>query len=120
MPEEPKTNSLKELDAKLRAARENGDAVGQKGTKSKPVADGSLSVALKTGVEFVSAVAVGVAIGLLLDHWLQTKPWLMIVFFLLGSAAGFLNIFRSVGGYGYAAGYDAKTAETNEKDEGSD
>ena len=42
-----------------------------------------LGMALKVGVEFVSAVGVGVAIGLLLDYWLETKPWLMIVFFLL-------------------------------------
>ena len=37
--------------------------------------------------------SVGVAIGLLLDNWLETKPWLMIVFFLLGSAAGFFEYF---------------------------
>ena len=46
-------------------------------------------MALKVGVEFVSAVGVGVAIGLLLDYWLETKPWLMIVFSSWEARQGF-------------------------------
>jgi ATP synthase protein I len=30
---------------------------------------------------------------------------MLVVFFFLGSAAGFLNVYRAVSGYGYAAGY---------------
>jgi ATP synthase protein I len=40
------------------------------------------------GVEFVGAVLVSAFIGWLLDRWLGTKPWLMILFLLLGFAAG--------------------------------
>lgn len=40
------------------------------------------------GIEFVGAVIVGAIIGLLLDKWLNTAPWLMIVFLVLGFAAG--------------------------------
>ncbi|MBR0553665.1 AtpZ/AtpI family protein [Stakelama marina] len=40
------------------------------------------------GIEFVGAVIVGAVIGLLLDKWLNTAPWLMIVFLALGFAAG--------------------------------
>jgi ATP synthase protein I len=111
MSEEPPTSSLKELDAKLKAARGHHSANDQKNDESKAEADNGLGIALKVGVEFVSAVGVGVAIGLLLDFWLETKPWLMLVFFILGSAAGFLNIFRVMSGFGYAAGYDAKSLE---------
>ena len=109
MSEEPPTSSLKELDAKLKVARGHLHANDPKNNESK--AGNGLGVALKIGVEFVSAVGVGVAIGLFLDYWLETKPWLMLVFFILGSAAGFLNIFRVMSGFGYAAGYDAKSAE---------
>lgn len=111
MSEEPPTSSLKELDAKLKAARGQRHANDAKNSGSKAEAGQGLGMALKIGVEFVSAVGVGVAIGLLLDYWLETKPWLMIVFFLMGSAAGFLNIFRTMSGFGYAAGYDAKIAK---------
>lgn len=44
--------------------------------------------------DFVSGVIVGVGVGLTFDHFLSTKPWGLIVFFLLGSAAGFRNIMR--------------------------
>jgi ATP synthase protein I len=37
---------------------------------------------------------VGVAIGFFLDRWLGTWPWLFLVFFVLGSVAGVLNVYR--------------------------
>ena len=117
MSEERPSPSLEELDAKLKAARGQREA---KGGGSKAEAGSGLGMALKVGVEFVSAVGIGVAIGLLLDYWLETKPWLMIVFFLLGSAAGFLNIFRTMSGYGYAAGYNAKYADKKSDRTGSE
>ena len=117
MSKERPSPSLEELDAKLKAARGQREA---KNGGSKAEAGSGLGMALKVGVEFVSAVGVGVAIGLLLDYWLETKPWLMIVFFLLGSAAGFLNIFRAMSGYGYAAGYSAKDGEKKPESKGSE
>ena len=50
--------------------------------------------AFKLGTELVSAVAVGTIIGFILDNWFDTKPWLMIFFFFLGSAAGILNVIK--------------------------
>lgn len=120
MSEEPPTSSLKELDTKLKAARGYHHANDPKNDESKAEAGNGLGIALKIGVEFVSAVGVGVAIGLFLDYLLETKPWLMVVFFILGSAAGFLNIFRVMSGFGYAAGYDAKSAEKKSDRSGSE
>ena len=51
--------------------------------------------AFKLGTEFVSAVAVGTIIGFILDSWFDTKPWLIIIFFFLGTAAGILNVIRT-------------------------
>ena len=51
--------------------------------------------AFKLGTELVSAVAVGTIIGFLLDSWFDTKPWLIIIFFFLGAAAGILNVIRT-------------------------
>ena len=53
-----------------------------------------LGSAFKLGTELVSAVAVGTIIGFILDNWFDTKPWLMIFFFFLGSAAGILNVIK--------------------------
>jgi len=51
--------------------------------------------AFKLGTELVSAVAVGTIIGFILDNWFDTKPWLIIIFFFLGAAAGILNVIRT-------------------------
>ena len=51
--------------------------------------------AFKLGTELVAAVADGTIIGFLLDTWFDTKPWLIIIFFFLGAAAGMLNVIRT-------------------------
>ena len=117
MSEERSFPSLEELDAKLKAARGQRDAISTKGGGSKAEAGSGLGMALKVGVEFVSAVGVGVAIGLLLDYWLETKPWLMIVFFLLGSAAGFKYFPHDE--RIWMAGYSAKGGEKKPEGKGS-
>ena len=47
--------------------------------------------------EFVAGVVVGAGIGWLIDRWLGVSPWGLIVFLLLGFAAGVLNVMRSAG-----------------------
>ena len=54
-----------------------------------------IGFALKLGTELVAAVVVGTIIGFILDSWFDTKPWLIIIFFFLGTAAGMLNVFRT-------------------------
>ena len=51
--------------------------------------------AFKLGSELVASVAVGTIIGFILDSWFDTKPWLIIIFFFLGTAAGILNVIRT-------------------------
>ena len=51
--------------------------------------------AFKLGTELVAAVAVGTIIGFILDGWFDTKPWLIIIFFFLGAAAGMLNVIKA-------------------------
>ena len=51
--------------------------------------------AFKLGTELVAAVSVGTIIGFILDNWFDTKPWLIIIFFFLGTAAGILNVIRT-------------------------
>ncbi len=49
---------------------------------------------MKVMVEIVAAMAVGLGIGILIDNYFDTRPFFIIVFFLLGSAAGIMNVFR--------------------------
>ena len=47
--------------------------------------------------ELVAGVLVGAGIGWLIDRSLGVSPWGLIVFLLLGFAAGVLNVMRSAG-----------------------
>src|SRR5690606_38099712 len=79
-------SDLDDLGAKLRAAlTRHGDKPG----RAKSTSDKSgLSIAFRIGVELVAALAIGVGIGWALDRWLGSSPWLLILFFVFGAAAG--------------------------------
>ena len=53
-----------------------------------------LSFGFRIGVEIVAAIIVGTVIGIFVDKYLGTKPFGLIIFFILGSLAGFLNVYR--------------------------
>ncbi len=103
MPADPPGQSKKDFDARLRAARaKRAERVaGPVGGSRKS----GLGFAFRIGTELVAGVVVGVAIGLGLDYWLETRPWFMILFFFLGAGAGMLNVYRTVTGIGHAVGY---------------
>ena len=92
---------LERLDGRLRHAREQ--TLWQ--NAARPASMPGLGQALRTGIELVSALAVGVGIGFLLDKWLDTAPWFLVVFFFLGAGAGILNVYRAASGIGLAPGY---------------
>ena len=48
------------------------------------------------GFAMVISTLLGFALGLYLDGVLGTTPWLMILFLLLGVAAGFKNIYAAI------------------------
>jgi len=45
------------------------------------------------GLTLVFATVIGLFIGLKLDAWLGTSPWLTAVFLMIGIIAGFRNLF---------------------------
>lgn len=113
MSEERPPGSLKDLDERIRDARERRASKAKSGPLER---SSGLSLALRIGVELVAALIVGVAIGLGLDKWLDTAPWFLLLFFLLGAAAGILNVFRTMSGYGYAPGYRKEAKENARQD----
>jgi ATP synthase protein I len=63
-----------------------------------PASDPSaIARGFRLSVELVAGVLVGAGIGWLLDWWLGISPLGMIVFLLLGFAAGVLNVMRAAG-----------------------
>jgi ATP synthase protein I len=86
------------FEERLRAARSRqglgtlpaaeGDDPGQSATAQ------AWRIGLRVGIELVSALVVAVAIGWGLDRLLGTRPALLMVFILVGGAAGVLNVWR--------------------------
>jgi ATP synthase protein I len=52
---------------------------------------------LRLSTELVAGVLVGAVLGWFLDRALGISPWGLIVFVLLGFAAGVLNVARTAG-----------------------
>ena len=79
--------NLKSLKKKIQEAKEKIE---------EPVVEvpKPLGKIMKVVVEIVAAMAVGLGIGILIDNYFDTRPFFIIVFFLLGSAAGIMNVFR--------------------------
>ncbi len=84
-------------DLEARIARARGRSSAETG--AAPVraqnTSGALTLGWRLGSEFVAAIIVGAGLGYLLDMFLPTRPWGMIVLLLLGFAAGILNVVRA-------------------------
>tara|TARA_Y100001970_G_C13661352_1_gene568496 strand:+ start:39 stop:338 length:300 start_codon:yes stop_codon:yes gene_type:complete len=74
-----KINKLQDYEKKIPTENKNKDGI---------------SFGFRIGVEIVAAILVGVVIGIYVDKYLGTKPFGLIIFFIFGSLAGFLNIYR--------------------------
>ena len=83
---------FKEISTRLKIAKKNIKNIKKENIGSNAASFGK---ALKISTELVAAVVVGSTIGFLLDNWFDTKPLLTICFFIMGVAAGILNVFRS-------------------------
>lgn len=86
---------LRALGEKLAEAR-RGPSLPEGGAPRSSGLSG-LGQAMKVGSEFVAGVIVGFVIGYTIDRLFGTTPWGMIVFLLLGFAAGTLNVMRATG-----------------------
>lgn len=53
----------------------------------------ALSNAGTIGLHLVSGIAVGTVIGYFLDDWLDTSPWLTMLFMVFGIIAGYKNVY---------------------------
>jgi ATP synthase protein I len=83
-----------ELGKRLDQVKERRELAEKKGRR--PTSDTSgMAQAIKVAAELVVGVGVGAFIGWWLDRQLATAPWLMVLFLVLGFAAGLLNVVRS-------------------------
>jgi ATP synthase protein I len=90
-----------QLSARLQRLGERLSAVSrpsENGSGSRQATDTTaFARGFRLSTELVAGVLVGAGLGWLLDRWLGTTPWGLIVFLLLGFAAGILNVMRAAG-----------------------
>ena len=81
-----------DLKTRLKIAKSNFKKKNQSDVDNEK---SSFGKAFQLSTELVSAVLVATIIGFILDNWFDTKPWLIIIFFFIGVAAGIMNVIRS-------------------------
>jgi len=90
-----------ELAARLRALdRRLDERRAKDGAPATDAAQSSgpgMGMALRLAADFVAGVVLGLALGWGFDRLFGTSPWGLMVFMLLGFAAGILSVLRSAG-----------------------
>ncbi len=113
-------SSLDRLKSSLSQAREThrGDARPQAQTPGAARGDSGISLGMRAGSEFISAIVVGAGLGWALDHLLGTNPAFLILFFFLGVAAGVWNVVRLTSPKGGGSKLDSSLSHTHAADKG--
>ena len=81
-------DKLRELKDRIETARSSNTSFPKKNK------EGGAGFGFKISTEIIAALVVGVGIGLVVDKYLGTKPFGLIIFFIFGALAGFLNVYR--------------------------
>jgi ATP synthase protein I len=84
------------LSTDLDAQRKKPSASGERESAASARGWGrAMSLGFRIVTELVAGIVVGGGLGYLLDRWLGTKPFLLLLLLLLGAAGGFWNIIRA-------------------------
>lgn len=104
-----------DLGQKIRTAQERQRAAQPSpDTKGDSKEQSAAGAAMRVATDLVAALVVGTFIGYWLDEWSGLRPLFMVVFFFLGFAAGFMNIYRTQTGKEFEVGFkNTKQTDSN-------
>jgi len=88
--------NLEERIAKARAEGAHHGSERPDSGGNDPGVESAMSFGLRAGAQFVSAVVAGGVFGWLIDRWLGTKPFVMLVLLVLFFVAAMVNVWRSM------------------------
>ncbi len=113
-------SNLSRLRRSLNEARAGREAEAPKRAEAPAQAkgDSGMSLGMRAGSEFVSAIVIGAGIGWGLDRGLGTNPAFLIVFFFIGVAAGVWNVIRLTSPKGGGQGHDSRLSSAEAADKG--
>lgn len=90
LPDPADKRDLDELGARLEAAKARHEP------QARQAAASALAQGTRHAFEIAATTLVGGGIGWMLDRWLETGPFMLLLFFLLGVGAGFWNLMKAV------------------------
>ena len=88
-------NKLKELEKKIDKLKKS--KIQESTLREKPAVN--YSIALNISIELITGIGLGVFLGLMIDNYLQTKPLMLIICFILGTLVGFFNMYKALKRY---------------------
>ncbi|KRA55988.1 AtpZ/AtpI family protein [Devosia sp. Root635] len=86
----------RDLASRIASAKRERDIEDNRASKTAPPQMTGMARGMRIGTEFIAAILVGAAIGYAIDLGLGTRPWGLLIMFLVGFAAGILNVTRVV------------------------
>jgi ATP synthase protein I len=98
---------LSEFEARLKRLK---DESSQRAGSPAGGKQSGYGMAFAIAADLVGGVVGGAGLGWLVDRWLGSAPWGLIVFFFLGAAAGMWNVYRTVRGYDMSFGFSRPPA----------
>ncbi|MBF0402052.1 MAG: AtpZ/AtpI family protein [Magnetococcales bacterium] len=57
-----------------------------------------MGLGMRMATDMVVATVIGAGMGYYLDQWLDSSPWMTLLFFLFGAVAGFRAVYRAASG----------------------
>jgi ATP synthase protein I len=127
MSSDPGDRDEEAANLRARLDRLSGELKGRAAASPRPepkpapktggsAAGSAMSLGLRAGSEFVSAVILGLGIGWVLDRALGTNPAFLIVFFMLGVATAVWNVIRLTSPKGASLNRDSPLSRANSPD----
>ena len=68
-------------------------------------------MAMNVSIELITGIALGVFLGLFIDNYLQTKPIMFIIFFIVGTIIGFYNMYKCLKNMGILSNINNMAAD---------
>ena len=88
-------NKLKELEKKLDKVKQSKIKDNEYHKKTTV----NYNIAINISIELITGIGLGVFLGLMIDSYLQTKPLMLIICFILGTLVGFFNMYKALKKY---------------------
>jgi ATP synthase protein I len=85
-----------DLASRIASAKRDRDIEDNSASRNAPPEMSGMARGMRIGTEFIAAILVGAAIGYAIDLGLGTRPWGLLIMFMVGFAAGILNVTRVV------------------------